>query len=329
MRFIQSILFVAAIVATAAALPACDRRENFVLYEPGITDNVVETAEKAGLNTFAAAFRRAGLDTAFDFLGNYTIFAPTDAAFSAAGITSANVSTMPPGALRAVLRNHILPGRTTQLSFLPGPNAPYGNLNRDFIYTSTYVTGPFAGTYFNGVKVVKTDITANNGVIHSIDGVMMMASGNLSQTVLANPNLTFLEAAINRAGLAATLNGGTAAVTLLAPTNAAFQAAGFADIAAINAASPTALANILRLHVIPAAAASATGGRLFSPDFRSGTYATLNGNITVNAAPGNISVRGAGNTADAKITTANMLFRTNISTGAPSVLHIIDRVLLP
>lgn len=314
---------------TTLVFVACDKRENFVNYPAGITDNVLEVAQKEGLNTFATAFKRAGLDTAFDYLGQYTIFVPTDAAFTAAGISSATVASLSPGALRPLLRNHILPGRTTKLSFLPGPNAVYNNINRDFVYTTTYVSGPFAGTYFNGAKVLKTDILANNGLLHTIDGLLAPPIGNLTQTLLANPNLTFLEAAINRAGLTSTLNGGTTAVTILAPTNAAFQAAGFADIAAINAASATTLAAILRSHVIPATAATATNGRLFSPDFRSGSYVTLGGNITVTATPTSVGVRGPGNATDANITIPNLLFRTNISTGAPSILHVIDRVLLP
>lgn len=329
MRFIKSLISASLLASLVFGFSACDKRENFVNYPPGITDNVVQAAEKEGLNVFAAAFRRAGMEEAFRYLGNYTIFAPTDAAFAAAGITGANVNTIAPETLRLVLRNHILPGRTTKLSFLPGPNAAYNNINRDFIYTSFYENGAFAGTYFNGAKVLKTDITSLNGVIHTVDALLAPPMGNLTQTLAANPNLTFFEAAINRAGLAATLNGSTTAITVLAPTNAAFQAAGYADIAAINAATPATLANIVRMHIIPQTAATTSGGRLFTPDFRTGSYATQNTNLTVTAAPGNIVFRGPGNTSDAKITMGNMLFRTNISTGAPSVLHVIDRVLLP
>jgi len=329
MRFIKSIISASLLVSLVLGFSACDKRENFVTYPPGITDNVVQSAEKEGLNVFAAAFKRAGMEEAFRYLGNYTIFAPTDAAFAAAGITAANVNTIAPETLRNVLRNHILPGRTTKLSFLPGPNATYNNINRDFIYTSFYENGAFAGTYFNGAKVIKTDITSLNGVIHTVDAVLAPPMGNLTQTLAANPNLTFFEAAINRAGLAATLNGSTSSLTVLAPTNAAFQAAGFADIAAINAATPATLAAIVRMHVIPATSTTTTGGRLFSPDFRTGSYATQNTAVNVTAAPGNITITSAGTATPARVTMANMLFRTNISTGAPSVLHVIDRVLLP
>jgi uncharacterized surface protein with fasciclin (FAS1) repeats len=331
-KIIYSILYVAIIVFSFS----CDKRELNVAYPPSVTDNVATVAQKNGLTIFANAITLAQMDSAFQYLGQYTLFAPTDAAFNAAGITSANVTSVAPATLRSILRNHILPGRTTSFSFLPGPNAGYGNINRDFVYTSTYLTtspgvGTYVGTYFNGIKILQTDILANNGVIHTIDGVLLPAVGNLTASLLANPNLTFLEAAINRAGLASTLNNATSSINLLAPTNAAFQAAGFPDKMSIDTASSTVLSNILRLHVIPAASVPAAvgNGRLFIPDFRTGNYVSLNGNVATTVTGSSVTFRGASNTTGANIVTPNVLFRTLVSTGAPSVMQVIDKVLLP
>lgn len=315
---------------------SCDKREQGINFPPGVSDNVSTTAQKQGLTIFSSALKIAKMDTAFQYLGQYTIFAPTDAAFTAAGITIANLSAIPEATLRTILRNHILPGRTTSFSFLPGPNAAYGNINRDFVYTSTYLSttpgvGSNAGVYFNGVKIVNTDFLANNGVIHSINGILLPASGNLTATLALNPDLTYLAAAITTAGLTNSLNNGTAAITLLAPNNAAFIAAGFPTIASITAASPTTLSAILRLHVIPASSVPLAigNGRLFSPDFRSQNYLSLNGNIVSTVTGTSPAFRGAGNTSDATILNANILFRSFIATGAPSVMHITNRVLLP
>jgi uncharacterized surface protein with fasciclin (FAS1) repeats len=315
---------------------ACDKRDQFINFPPGVSDNVSTIATKNGLNVFASAIKIAKMDTAFQYLGQYTIFAPTDAAFNAIGITTATLSSIPETTLRTILRNHILAGRTTAFSFLPGPNAAYGNINRDFVYTSTYLSttagvGSFAGVYFNGVKIVNTDLLANNGVIHTINGILAPAAGNLTATIGLNPNLTYLAAAITTAGLTNTLNNGTAAVTLLAPDNAAFIAAGFPTIISITSANPTTLSAILRLHVIPASSVPFTvgNGRLFSPDFRAGNYISLNGNIATTISGTTAAFRGLSNTSDATITTPNILFRTFLSSGAPSVLHVVNRVLLP
>lgn len=318
-------------------LMSCDKREQNINFPPGVRDNVSTVAKKEGLNIFAAAIVAAKMDTAFQYLGQYTIFAPTDAAFTAAGITAANLSSIPEARLRTILRNHILPGRTTALSFIIGPNGAYGNINRDFIYTSTYLSttpgvGAFGGVYFNGVKIIKTDLLANNGVIHTIDGVLFPAVGNISATVALNPNLSYLAAALVRSGLDITLNNLNGFVTFLAPNNAAFIAAGFPTIASIDAASPTTLATILRLHIIPSASVPLArgNGRLFTPDFRAGTYVSLSGaNITTSINGTIAGFRGPSSTADAFIVTPNLLFRTLLTSGAPSVLHVIDRVLLP
>jgi uncharacterized surface protein with fasciclin (FAS1) repeats len=330
------ILYSFLLIGFTTLLSSCDKRDQFIAFPPGVTDNVSTVASKSGLNIFASAIKIAKMDTAFEYLGQYTIFAPTDASFAAAGITTATLNSLPEATLRTILRNHILPGRTTSFSFLIGPNALYGNINRDFVYTSTYLSttpgvGSFAGVYFNGVKIEKTDFLANNGVIHSINGLLLPPAGNLTATIALDPNLSYLAAAITTSGLTAALNGGTAAITLLAPDNAAFIAAGFPTIASITSASPTTLSAILRLHVIPAASVSIANGngRLFSPDFRVGNYASLNGNITTTISGSVVAFRGPTSTLDANVTTPNILFRTNISSGAPSVMHVINRVLLP
>src|SRR5690606_3318725 len=53
--------------------------------------NIVETAIDAEYNTLAAALVEAGLDDDLQAAGPFTVFAPTDAAFAAIGITPANV----------------------------------------------------------------------------------------------------------------------------------------------------------------------------------------------------------------------------------------------
>lgn len=324
-------LFALVTLLTAAS---CDKREQNILFPPGISENVSEIAKKEGLNIFAAAIVAAEMDTAFKYLGQFTMFAPTDAAFTAAGITTATLGTINKAVLRNILRNHILPGRTPSFSFLPGPGAAYGNINRDFIYTSGYFAPQptqFLGSFFNGKKIVKADIIANNGILHSINGIMIPATGNLSTTLTADPNLSYLLAAIARAGLTSALDNLTAAVTLFAPNNQAFINAGFPTIASINAASPTVLSNIIRQHAI--SAAPAYGGRIFSSDVRTGmSFPALNGGLLTTAVSGTgtVSVKAPGNTANnPTVITADIMFRSLIASGAPSVMHIINEVLLP
>lgn len=331
MMTIKSIFASAAVALVVLGNSSCDKRDQNINFPAGITDNFATVASQNNLKVLVAAVKAAQMDTAFQYLGQYTIFAPTDSAFNAAGITEANVGTLPPDVLRSVIRQHMLAGRTTSASLLPGPNAAYRPINVEYLYTSTYLppTGSFAGIFFNGKRLLQADILANNGVIHRINGVLSPAANTLTALLDANSNLSFLKAAIARAGLTTTLQGLTAPVTLMAPTNAAFQAAGFPDIAAINAAAPATLAGILSNHVIVNGAATSTLRRLFACDFRAQSYTALAGTVTVSFTGGAPRFRGAGNTSDASVVVPDLTYRSSVAGGAPNVAHVIDRVLLP
>ncbi|RYY88754.1 MAG: fasciclin domain-containing protein [Chitinophagaceae bacterium] len=321
---LNKLLLASAVLLAGLGIAGCDKRENNIAYAPGIAENVSTVAANNGLTIFASALQRAGMDSTFAYLGQYTIFAPTDSAFQAAGITSAAINSLPVETLRTLLRNHILSGRTPLMSFLPGPNAVYTNLNRDTLFVTGVGTPPTA-FYINGRKVTQTDITANNGIIHKIGGVLAPAGGNFMTTIGAATNLTFFAAAINRANLANTFNNVGNRWTVFAPTNAAFQAAGYADIAAINAADPLVLANILRYHAIPASALVASNRIAFTSDLTA-RYGGANIN-TVQGTPvmigaGGTTVKGTNNATAATIGVSDILYRSG-------VVHVIDRVLMP
>jgi len=324
------------VLIVANTFVSCDKREQNIAFAPGISDNLATIASKeTNLTVFVAAVKRTQLDADIALLGNYTIFAPTDAAFASAGITSATVATLPIDLLRSVLRNHIVSGRILSTDLLPGPNAPYTNINRQILNSSFYA----GSSFLNGKKISKVNTLALNGVIHQIDGVLMPPLNNLMGTLAANANLTFLAAAITRAGLATTVNTTTTLLTVLAPTNTAFQAAGFPDIASIEAADPALLSNIIRYHVIPAASLISgvlssplnRAGRAFSVDFTNATVLTTAQGTTlaISVTATGINVKGTNNAADAKVTGADIVYFAGTSTARPGVLHIINGVLLP
>jgi uncharacterized surface protein with fasciclin (FAS1) repeats len=312
---------------------ACDKRDKNEIRPSGFPDNLVEVAQAQGLNTFAAAMKAANMTNELDFLGQYTVLAPNDAAFAAAGLTTANVGSIPADALRTALRNHILPGRTVSANLLPGPNAGYTNMNREIVFTSTFVppvATQFLGTFFNGKKVLKADILANNGVIHVVDAVLLPPANTLSAAIAANPNLSYFGAAVTTSGLSLSQ---TAAFTVFAPNNAAFIAAGYPTIASITGASPAALLSIVRTHVVPSSgtAAPTYAGRIFSNLFRpTTTVNSQNGPLTLDvSASGVPSVKSLGISTPAGIVNSDGLYRSAVAAGAANVIHVIDRVLIP
>ncbi len=150
---------------------------------------------------------------------------------------------------------------------------------------NVYITKNATGVFVNGASVTQADVAASNGVIHVINTVLMPPMGNIVEVAQANPNFSLLVAAVLRASQGSTnvaqVLAGAGPLTVFAPTNQAFINAGFANAAAIQAADPEVLKNILTYHVIAA--------RVFSSDLTEGAKpATVNGatvSITLTGAP--------------------------------------------
>lgn len=292
-------------------LTACDKDDDEET-QKNITETVVANSD---FSILKAAVIRAGLETTLATTNNLTVFAPTNAAFTAAGLTEAAVNATPVATLQAILSYHVLPTRVGSADVPAGPNAAVATLAGSNIYATKNANGVF----INGVKAVSADISASNGVIHAIDRVLMPPPGNIVATAQGNPNLTYLVAAVLRADASGTsISGALSAagpLTVFAPTNQAFIDAGFPTIASIQAADPNTLKNILLYHVVAA--------RVYSSDLTEGAQPTTvqGGKVTIKLA-GGAKVRGVSNTADANITMTDI-------TATNGVVHVIDKVLLP
>ncbi|MBS0000357.1 MAG: fasciclin domain-containing protein [Cyclobacteriaceae bacterium] len=245
-----------------------------------------------------------------------TLFAPTNDAFVAAGIT-----TLPDGAtLSAVLKYHVIDG-TVEAGDLPTTTvgaAEIPTLGGDFYLTNK---GGDAGVFINGnSQVVVTDIDGSNGVVHVIDRTLLPASNNIVEIAQSfDPDeFTQLVAALARTSgenpdLLAALSG-AGDFTVFAPTDAAFEALltdlGLASVNDIPLATLTA---VLQHHVIATP-------RVFSADLESGSVGTLNGDITIDASAGTIT---DGSDGVANLTSTLDVLATN------GVIHVIDKVLVP
>lgn len=269
----------------------------------------------ADFTLLSAAIARAGLTDFYnDPARTYTLFAPNNSAFVAAGFSNTDaINTTDPATLENLLLYHTL-GQALKIADLPiGPNDPKETLNSD----SFYITGNTTGYYVNGIKLLTGDAIGTNGVIHSIGQLLTPPQGNIIATIEINPDLTFLVAALQRTQAGGTnlftlLQGG-GPYTLFAPTNEAFMAAGYASIDAINVADPNTLAGILKYHILSV--------RNFTSDFYDGYLPlTLIGNPVAINASGGFTVKGSGNTTPASITNSNI-------DAYNGVVHVIDEVL--
>ncbi|MBB1284707.1 fasciclin domain-containing protein [Flavisolibacter sp. BT320] len=276
------------------------------------TSSINDRPRQASFQLLSYAIAKAGLANE---LNNpkfaYTLFAPTDEAFAAQGLgTRQAINAVPVEDLKAILLYHVyVYGSKVLAAQVPTTYTELTMLSKQ----KAYIIRRGSDVYINGTPVVAADIMEKSGVIHAIDRLLMPPKGNIVDVAAANPNFSFLVAAVQRAGLVSALSG-AGPLTVFAPTNQAFIAAGFPTIAAIEAAPPAALIPILTYHV--------TGGRTFSSDLMNGQVLTmLSGGTTTVLLTNGPQIDGA-NSAPSNIIQPDVL-ATN------GVIHTIDRVLLP
>jgi transforming growth factor-beta-induced protein len=164
MRKLGLLIAVAALTLAVAA-PVQARR-------PGPSIVAAAVAVNASSHEFdhlIAAVMRTDLVATLDGNRQFTVFAPTDAAFEAlfARLGVSGVDQIPADTLRAVLLHHVAPGRHLSGSVLSGGHVRM--LDKSF--TTPAITG---GTpTIDGATIVIPDIAVANGVIHVIDAVLL------------------------------------------------------------------------------------------------------------------------------------------------------------
>ncbi|MEH2031712.1 MAG: fasciclin domain-containing protein [Nostoc sp.] len=129
--------------------------------------DIIDTAINAGtFNTLVTAITTAGLDTALKGSGPFTVFAPTDEAFSK--LPSGTVEALLEDVieLRKVLEYHVVAQKivAVDLAQLSEVTTTQGT---DLKIDSNN------GVKVNEATVVTPDVSADNGVIHVIDQVLI------------------------------------------------------------------------------------------------------------------------------------------------------------
>jgi len=129
--------------------------------------DIVDTAKSAGsFNTLVTAVQAAGLVDTLKGPGPFTVFAPTDEAFAKIPKAKLDALLKDKAALTKVLTYHVVPGNVMAADVKPG--------NVKTVEGSSIKVSATGGKVMvDKANVVKTDIAADNGVIHVIDTVIM------------------------------------------------------------------------------------------------------------------------------------------------------------
>jgi uncharacterized surface protein with fasciclin (FAS1) repeats len=128
--------------------------------------DIVDTAVGAGsFKTLATALGAAGLVETLKGKGPFTVFAPTDEAFAKIPKADLDALLKDKAKLTAVLTYHVVAGKVMAADVKAG--------NVKTVQGSELTVSTSMGVMVNNAKVIKTDIVADNGVIHVIDTVIM------------------------------------------------------------------------------------------------------------------------------------------------------------
>jgi len=309
--------------------------------ELSIVNTIVEPAYfNKDFSILTAAVVKAGLlSTLINPEADFTLFAPDNAAFAAAGITSLDGLTAED--LAPILTYHVIDGEVFA-DGLPATGSAVPTLGGDF-----YLSINSNGAYINGLTKITVATLAggaldyDNGVVHVIDRTIVPATQNIVSIAVAASQasegaefgqlvaaLTAVENDETTASLVTILSG-DGSFTVFAPTDAAFQSlytlAGVADFdALVEAVGIGTIETVLKYHVL--------GSKVFSSDIPNaldgnssvslmalseGSF-TLNSDLTIADTDGALSL----GTPDASIVKTDIL-------GTNGVIHVIDQVLLP
>ena len=300
--------------AFAAMIVSCKDDDDDMPQTPSVGTIAAVASADAQFSTLVAALTKAELVTTLQGTGPFTVFAPNNAAFTKAGITS--LDGLNKDALTPILTTHVLSGEVKAADVKSG-TAKTVNANNDI-----YLSKNADGVFINGsIKVIATDVDASNGVIHVIDNVIVPPTKSLVEVAQGNTDFTELVSLVLAADPAVATALSTASangLTVFAPTNAAFTELYKTTPKAtlLDPANKTLLTNVLLYHVVP--------GRVFSTDLPnvSGEVATANpsGKLTFNLSGG---AKVVGKTSGSSNINAANILATN------GVVHVIDKVLMP
>jgi uncharacterized surface protein with fasciclin (FAS1) repeats len=290
-----------------------------------------------------AAVTKAGLMTAVSDKNNvFTVFAPSDAAFTASGISAAVIAALPVASVTSIVQYHIIPGKkimandiSTAFPNIQMPTAfviPAPNTS-PLVRFSNFPSRRAANVWVNNIPVVTPDVNTANGAIHVTAAMLNPPSRVLLDTMARDADLQYLVAAVLAAdaGVPAGsrfqdyLANPLANFTVMAPTNQAFMNL-FAFLklpqspTSFSLLPATTVRGIVAYHLVLARAFAANLPTAATPvpSLLSASLPTAP-LLTFSSSQG---VKGAANPIYSKITAAD---RHAIN----GVFHKIDQVLMP
>lgn len=213
---------------------------------PTVTSSLMELIQRdKDLSFLKTALAKANLVSTLQKDGQFTLFAPTNAAFQRLDRTLLDkLLNGDQKCLDKVVKQHILPHVICATVIQGRAKSP--NLLSNYINLTRNEDNKL---FVDVAQIVRSDIMATNGVMHIIDAVLIPADALDLLTAAQENGLTELVNLVETAGLSSTLQNASN-VTVFAPTNAAFQALP-EETAKQLTSDPALLQSVLSYHVVP------------------------------------------------------------------------------
>lgn len=262
------------------------------------------------LSILVDALKRTDLVATLDGAEPFTVFAPTNAAFTSFLTANgfANLDAVPTAALKQILLNHVVSGTNLSTGLTTGYIKTLAKGSASTTNTLSMYVDTSSGVKLNGVSSVTTaDVIASNGVVHIVNAVIGLPT--VVTHAAANPNFSTLVSLLSAQDLVTTLAGTTnSPFTVFAPVNSAFDSATLDFYTPLSSEEKTA---VLTYHVV-------AGNNVLSTGIPATPIQMLQGQT--------ISIAGTVITDQRNRTTNIVLVDVQASNG---VIHAIDKVLLP
>ncbi len=309
---LSSLIILSALVAFSLSFTGCNDDDDDDM-TPAPTQDIVELAQSSSsLSTLVDAVIAADLTSTLQGTGPFTVFAPTNEAFS--NLPEGVLQTLldNPDVLAEVLQYHVVNGKVLSTDLSTGSVSPLlSGTSIDVVVSGGSVT-------LNGsATVITADVEATNGVVHIVDEVILpegfeLPKDNIVEIASATESLSTLVTALSLFPDLVDALSADGTYTVFAPTNEAFEGL----LSAIGQSSlddipESVVRTILEYHVIASAA-------ILSTDLSDGQTATAFSEEEISIAVNDDGVF----ISNAKVLTADV----EASNG---IVHIVKNVMVP
>ncbi|XP_067677411.1 transforming growth factor-beta-induced protein ig-h3-like [Haliotis asinina] len=211
-----------------------------------VTGTIVDIVSKSPqFGILKTALARANLVHMFRGEGQFTVFAPTDAAFrKMAPQLLEKLLSGQEECLQKVLKNHVLPNVICS-AIIQGHAKSYNLLNAYINLTRDDNDKLFVGK----AQIVEKDLMATNGVIHVIDDVLVPDEALRITDIVEKHGATLILGLLKDAKMMNDLQKASN-VTFFVPSNKAIQELPEETVNSLRA-DPASLKKLLQYHIVP------------------------------------------------------------------------------